>query len=752
MGVGDPQWQSIRARVTNKRVRAMLLREFPFAKFEGTVLRVTREDFVAGDTLGRADLPHSVATAVRALALGQANGSISALVGPWGSGKTWVLDRCLPLLEFPPAGQESVRVVQFNPWLFADESALFAGFADLVLREVRSRRARRRIVRGLRLIGPASKYGPVDLTAAARALGDYLDPPGSPTSIAHAVAQGVRKSRRRVCVVMDDLDRLNPDELVTLFKLIRLLGNLPGVSYLLSLDEETILHLLQNTDIARSDPERARSYLEKVIESKFRIPPLTIDQIHSLAFEPLIAHATANDLTVHKRSMESLEWIFTQSFSRRLTTVRAIERFLVEVHALPPALHGEIDYKDWCLAGFLKTQMPSVWKFVADHKLDFLDKRFRMPTLSQSSPTNHFVEGLPAKLASLGLDSEGVVVAIDVLNAMFPAVSIPGGSELSSKSTSAESERQRGIGHEDYFDRYTWLAFTPEDISDQTVISLLRQLPKAPDPGVAYGDFAKICRDRPRTVLDRIVRNLHDERIDKPALVYALAYLLPLRGSVEDAFERERSPIVLAVGHILASMHDSDADKVFAWAEQGSPVATEIFHEILLREGFFWHSSSPMAARSARLKPTMVARLAERLSSIAAPTIDNPVEREHALVMSRLDPEQFGSLARNLVRSGAWRADDTVALFIYQYRDADGAAIHSGVGERRLREVLGDSFLMSLFPMDGVTAVDRDCLASDANDSVTPSTLSSLRETAAGAVAQIEAHIAAGTAPIQAGE
>ena len=42
-----------------------------------------------------------------------------------------------------------------------------------------------------------------------------------------------------ILVVIDDLDRLQPDELLLVFKLIRLVGRLPSVGYILAFDERT---------------------------------------------------------------------------------------------------------------------------------------------------------------------------------------------------------------------------------------------------------------------------------------------------------------------------------------------------------------------------------------------------------------------------------------------------------------------------------------------------------------------------------
>ena len=54
-----------------------------------------------------------------------AGAQVVAVVGPWGSGKTWVLEQLRPRLTGVARS--------FNPWLFGDELALHRGFASLII-------------------------------------------------------------------------------------------------------------------------------------------------------------------------------------------------------------------------------------------------------------------------------------------------------------------------------------------------------------------------------------------------------------------------------------------------------------------------------------------------------------------------------------------------------------------------------------------------------------------------------------------
>jgi predicted KAP-like P-loop ATPase len=76
-----------------------------------------------------------------------------------------------------------------------------------------------------------------------------------------------------VLVVLDDLDRLTPDELPLVFKLVRLVGRLPNVYYLLRYDERTLLDVLRRTDLVGDDEARGRDHLEKMVQVRLDLAP-----------------------------------------------------------------------------------------------------------------------------------------------------------------------------------------------------------------------------------------------------------------------------------------------------------------------------------------------------------------------------------------------------------------------------------------------------------------------------------------------
>ncbi len=72
---------------------------------------------------------------------------------------------------------------------------------------------------------------------------------------------------KRFLIVIDDIDRLSPDEALLIFRLVKSIGSLPNVLYLLAYDR-----ILAEGIIAERFPSEGPHYLEKIVQAAFELP------------------------------------------------------------------------------------------------------------------------------------------------------------------------------------------------------------------------------------------------------------------------------------------------------------------------------------------------------------------------------------------------------------------------------------------------------------------------------------------------
>ncbi len=92
----------------------------------------------------------------------------------------------------------------------------------------------------------------------------------------HEFAEIIKKTKlKRVAVVVDDLDRCNPTQIIETLEAIRLFLAVPRTAFVITADEK----MIQNAARLRFPgmdalPELGREYLEKMVQVPVRVPPL----------------------------------------------------------------------------------------------------------------------------------------------------------------------------------------------------------------------------------------------------------------------------------------------------------------------------------------------------------------------------------------------------------------------------------------------------------------------------------------------
>jgi predicted KAP-like P-loop ATPase len=240
------------------------------------------------DRLGRAALAKAIA-----LDIGRASGVVAAITGPWGSGKTSLLN--MAQAQFDP---ETTVILEFNPWYFSGTEQLVQHFftelaAQLATRKEQSlQQLADRMDAYRRVLEPVGEIpGVGKLAKAITGLTGFLgNAAAAQQRFGHTSLREERKaleaalsaSQRRFVIVVDDIDRLLPEEVRDVVRLVRLVADFPQTNYLLAFDRKRV-----EIALGREDPELGRDYLGKIVQILYPLPRPSQDELTTLALEAI---------------------------------------------------------------------------------------------------------------------------------------------------------------------------------------------------------------------------------------------------------------------------------------------------------------------------------------------------------------------------------------------------------------------------------------------------------------------------------
>ncbi len=323
----------------------------------------------AQDMYGIDPFVRSLARSVRGMKSPQ--GIVIGLNGPWGSGKSSAINLLRHHLSEAVAS-EDVEVVTFNPWWFRGEEALvLAFFRELytATKPALGDRAKKSLSKlGARLLKAGSVVAPAaDALGASGAgsiaagamswLSDMIEDGESVEDLHKQLSTALAGQAKRFVVIIDDIDRLAPDEALAMFRLVKSVGRLPNVIYILAFDR-----LLAEKVVAERFPSEGPHYLEKIVQASFELPMPLVEDLHA-QIQNLIFNISPPD----EESVVHVMNLFHAVLTPEIKTPRDVVRFGNAFTVTWPAVAGDVDLGDFIALEALRLFQPALHKAIREN-------------------------------------------------------------------------------------------------------------------------------------------------------------------------------------------------------------------------------------------------------------------------------------------------------------------------------------------------------------------------------------------------
>jgi predicted KAP-like P-loop ATPase len=437
------------------------------------------------DRLGYKGFARRLATALSAMR--PENGYVIGLQGPWGSGKSTVLNFVKAYLARGDKEDELV-LVDFSPWLISGHQDLIAGFFKifteavnpaLVQKETGQQRAKRiastladPVFRSAGEVATAlnPEWGAWATPAAnvagkavEKALAGWASEPSLQT-VYDRLRRALLKDRRRFVIFIDDLDRLKPREIRAIAQMVKSVGGLPHVTYVLAYDRAIVWPALDGASGRAGKP----SFAEKIIQHEVSLPAPSRPALMKLLGER--TSFLVGDIWDRDRWAD----ILRNGVNRWLKSARDVARLSNALAFAGPALAGELDPQDLFAMEGLRLFDQVAFTWVREQR-DYLigDGRY---ILMREEEKAAMIARLHATLSEASKTE-----VIGLLCTLFPTRS----KELAANDLpvlGARGERQpdvavrRGMATADGFDAYFSLSLPEGRVSNLDVDAVIAAL------------------------------------------------------------------------------------------------------------------------------------------------------------------------------------------------------------------------------------------------------------------------------------
>ena len=286
--------------------------------------------------------------------------------GNWGVGKTSFLN----LIERNLDKSESI-VLKFNPWLNNGSNSIVNEFFKNLSYEIEKHNPS--------LSTKIDKYGKLLLEINDSNLDKIIKPIiyfKKRNNVAQTeykeISNRISKLDKKLIIFIDDIDRLDNDEIIEVIRIIRNTANFPNTIFIAAYDRNYVIKALEKNNSSNNE-----YFLEKIFQLEIQLPEYEIETIKNWVLDLVKIHLTEKDYEELRKTMFKKIPSFIGSnhlnpLNQIITTLRDATRFSNSFLLTYSELQGEVNIEDLYFLELIKLKYSGVYNLILKEKDSFL--------------------------------------------------------------------------------------------------------------------------------------------------------------------------------------------------------------------------------------------------------------------------------------------------------------------------------------------------------------------------------------------
>ena len=406
--------------------------------------------------------------------------NVIGLYGKWGAGKTSIIK----LLD-EQLNKKYFFTSYFNPWRYKSEDVLLK---ELFLKILEGAKTDKKLNTKIEELGKLlDEYSQFISIPKISIWGLAFDFSNSAKGLAKGIGKRLKgndsidSKKKRInevlgdlalplVIFVDDVDRLDVNEIQSLFKLIKLTADFNNLIYVIAFDDEMVSKALAK-NYGTGEVSDGKSFLEKIVQLPLRIPYVNEQERFEYSLSLLNEWVAKNSIILPDKYQSTFVQKFKGLHDNFIKTPRDSKRLINSVSFSHQCLKEEICVYDIILLETIRIFAPQVFEQLLEYKSSLFSKPSGQNGYTLHNDLRETGKSFQERISNY---SEALPVIQGAIDFMFPSNDIFNvGWDTHRSESQQDLFKYQRVGIQKYFDRFVEFKISKQDISDSDFKEIL---------------------------------------------------------------------------------------------------------------------------------------------------------------------------------------------------------------------------------------------------------------------------------------